>query len=150
VRIKPALFDKLSKTHAVTSLLGDNATLGGKDLYLEALAPESATYPRITMEVTQRDRVRHMTGSTGLVEGRVGIIVSATVSLGADAVADAIRLALDSYQGATIGSGDDTVTVSTIYVDTDFDNTLGPVDASGSAIYQRVMELVVWYRESTT
>lgn len=155
MRIKPALHDTLSKTHSVTSLLGTNETLGGKDLYQEALAPESATYPRITMEATQRDRVRHMQGPNGLVDGRVGLVISDKPLDGAyavtDAVADAIRLAIKGYKAVgTIGSGDNTVTVSDIYIDTDFDNTLFPIDKSGSPIFQRIMELVIWYREPLT
>jgi hypothetical protein len=150
MKIKKAIYTKLSQSHGVTSLLGTNSLTGDKDLYLESLAPESANYPRVTMQITGRERVRHMTGSTGLVDGRVGFVVSAQSVLDADAVADAIRIVLDSYQASTIGAGDDTVTVSTIYVDSDFDNTLMPTTGSGTPIYQRIMEYVVWYRESLT
>lgn len=151
MKLRKAMYGKLAATASITSLLGTNTLTGDRDLYLESNAPESATLPRITMQVTQRDRVRHMTSATGLVEGRVGLVISAAAPFAADAVAEAIRLAFnDQYTGGTIGSGDSAVTVSTIYVDNDFDNTLDPVDGDGSPIYQRIMELVVWYRESVT
>jgi len=152
VSVKRALYSELSRLYRVTSLLGTNAKLKSPDLYLESMAPESATYPRVTMQVTQRDRMRHMTGSIGLVDGRVGLTISATTSLGADKVAEVIRLVFENgvYHQTTLGHGEDIITVSDIYIDNDFDNTLAPIDGSGSAVYQRIQELVIWYRESLT
>lgn len=146
--VRIALYAHLMNTHTVRSRLGTNAVLSSPDLYMEEIAPASATLPRVTMGMIGCTRERHMRGVTTLAQATIGLVCAASNQVAVDELADAVRLALDGYRGPTLGFGSNTCTISGIRMTNDHDDVLAPIAADDQPLFQRVLIFDIWHRET--
>lgn len=124
---------------------GVSAIVSSRIYHLTADA--DASLPYLVVEITDEDGQPHLAGASGLVDATVAIECTASTAAGMDALAEAVREALDTASG-TLGTGDDATVVRNASLTARGDAYLEPRD--GSRGYKRVKRLVftVWYRES--
>jgi len=86
-------------------LAGDSAiaALVGARIY-PALLPQPPTFPALTYQVVSGFRHTQMDGPPGVNRARLQIDCWAATYIGAEALADAVRLALDGFKGMVGGS----------------------------------------------
>lgn len=137
--LRNAIKEELAADGGVSAIVADR-------IY-ELTAAADATEPYLIIEITDEEGQPHLRGGSGLVDATVGIECVATTATGMDALADAVREALDTKRD-TLGTGADATVVRNIALTARGDTVIEPRD--GSRGYKRVRRLVftVWYRES--
>lgn len=109
--IETALYDKVTATAAITSLIGSGASAR----FYPDLAPASPTRPYVTYRTISTTRSRHFGGvSNSQVDfARVQVDVWAATPGSRRDVADAIRAAFDGFSGSM---GDEALDVRRVEV----------------------------------
>lgn len=130
-----AIYAKLSGDSAVRALVGDR-------IY-PARTPQDTTLPKIVFTTITEGRAPTMAGSSGAVNPRIQIDCWADSNAGADALADAVRLALDGYRG-TVAS----VQIRSCFLDSKRDAIVEPRDGTEQRIFGRSMDFSIWHFET--
>lgn len=138
--IKAAIYDYLS-THA-TVIAQVSTRIYPDD------APTSAVRPYIVYERSAQIGVHSVNGSpastaTGLTRANVMIDAFADTSLKAEQVAEAVRDAIDGFQGTMSGVDVRHVTISNIR-----DSVENPEDGSEVFVHRVSLDLTIWYNRS--
>jgi hypothetical protein len=115
------------------------ATLVGDRIYPEHL-PQNPTCPAVTYFQVGGPRDHSLAGSSGLAVTRWQVDVWAPTYIEAKAVAEEVRLALDSYRTTTMR----------VFLDNEVDLPEPTQDTSASLLNVRhvALEFEVWYTES--
>ena len=128
---------------ALRSLLLADATafgLVGTRIYAVQL-PQDVTYPAITYTTISGYRPQHTRGSAGLSGPRIQLDFWALGYIQAHALAEAVRLVLQSFQGEAAG-----VTIQGIFFDSERD--MFDPDAGQDGAYRVSADYFVFYEET--
>lgn len=120
------------------------AALVSTRIYPDRL-PQNVTYPAITYEINFNASYEAMDGILGLAESFVEVVCWSATRLQATALAEAVRLALTSYQGTSAS-----VVVRRIHPNTGNVGREEPEDGSDSPIYFHERDFHAFYCEATS
>lgn len=112
--------------------------------------PAKPTYPLITYQLISRTRPYHLRGSGGHVRAHFQLNAWAETSREVETLADAIRLAINNIDHATLGHGEETIFTLEAFIDDESDDSSEPADASLVGRHRRAIDLVIRYEESAT
>ena len=107
-------------------------------------APTSAAFPYITYARISSTHEHHMTAAAGLSSQVIQFDVFASTIAEAEAAADALRAAMDGFQGGTMGS----TAVRHIELTNERDTFLPPADDSEVGVYNISVDFSIWAAES--
>lgn len=138
-----ALYEQLKAHAATTALVGT----GTSARIFPAIAPTSAAVPRITYHRIANSHVHHMGGASGLTATTMQIDCWDDDYLGANALGETVRDALDGYRG-TMGTGGQTSAVQATFLNGDRTDFFPPTDASQIGFHRVMMEFVFWHTET--
>lgn len=137
--IKAALFDYLDGISGITTAFGTPPRI------YPATAPKSATtFPYAVVNRITNEHQGDFSGASGLVMDTFQFDVFDNDSVGLEAAVEALRNALDNYNGGTWGS----VTVVSVFQRNAIDNPLLPKDAQEIIRFRTLMTFDIWYREA--
>ncbi|KKN27515.1 hypothetical protein LCGC14_0863990 [marine sediment metagenome] len=111
------------------------------------VAPQGTPFPYIVIQQISGRHVRHMTAASGLAGPVFQISCVADDPVGADDLSDAVREALDHFEG-TIGTPPNTATVQAAFVEGEAYTFDPPRDASDVGIHVVRTTLEVWHTET--
>lgn len=137
--IKTALASHL--THSVTV----SAQAEGR--VYSVLARSKAGMPRIVFTQISGDPARHLSAPSGLTRAMFQIDCWGSTVDEADDLAEAVRSALDQYQG-TLGNGKNTVSAATVFISGPRDDFAPPTDGGRVRKFRALLEAVIWYSET--
>jgi hypothetical protein len=103
--------------------------------------------PRIVFTQISGIPARHLSAVSGLKQTMFQIDCWGSTVEEADDLADAVRDALDQYQG-TLGHGKHTATGVTVFIDGPRDDFSPPSDGGRVAKFRALLEATIWYRET--
>lgn len=137
------LFDNMRQwllTQAtVVGAVGTAAGLGS--WVFSRVAPASAGFPRIVVEMPTRKYGRHMTGGDGTANARIVMRAQAQTLLEAETLGDALVDVLHGFRGSMSH-----IEVVSCFVDVDRDGHRFADEGGDVAIYERSLELNIWHR----
>jgi hypothetical protein len=108
--------------------------------------PESVTSrPSVTIQRISTVHQRALSGETGIATDRLQVDVWGSTSATTDAVAEAIRIAIDGQGPLTMG----TTAVVRPFDDGESSGYSQGIDASDQGEFRVTQEWIVWYAEST-
>lgn len=136
--IRDALRQELVDNAAVTALVGSRIRPG--------IARTADAMPFITYSKENNSHIRHQGASSGRAEARFLIECYDKTAKKADALADTVRLALDTFNG-TLGSGDNTALGVRIWLETDNEGFEEPDSGTEVKQFFVSMDFSVWYQE---
>lgn len=133
-------------------VLGDATIAGliGSRLYPNIL-PQNPTLPAMTFTWISGVRFHHLTAAEGLAGPRIQFDCWARTYLGAEALFEALRLALDGFQGM-IGGPPATQRIQGAFLDSDrdlYEESAEQGTGSGVGLYRRSADFLVYYEEGT-
>ena len=137
--MKTALFEYLNADNALTALVAD-------DIY-PIIAPQSAGFPRITIQRVSNTHERHLQGDSGLSRAMYQIDSWALNSPSAESVAESVRAALSGFISKLMGTSSPVAVDSIFLIDED-DTIEGPVDGSDAPVFRIRQDYTVNHRES--
>lgn len=110
-------------------------------------APQDATFPYVTFQlVSEADRLQSLAHAiSGLVAKRMQVDCFSETYAECKSLADAVRLALDRYNGT---SGGDTIQGS--HLESQFDDFEPVQGGAEKDVYRIIMDFVMWLQESTS
>jgi len=121
-------------------------------VYMVHVPTDITSFPRIVISAAGGGtNVRYMGGLSGLVEAHRVIDCQAHSedAAAAKALADVVRLLLDTFSG-TLGSGGITTTVSTIILQPEFDVYMPPTTGKSYGIHISRLMATIWHRQTTS
>lgn len=133
--ITKALRTRLLAVSGVTDLVGTR-------IYPQ-WTPQNATLPAVVYQFIYGDNVGHMGAPSGLASARIEYACFADLQTTAFTVAEAIRTALDGWNGTV-----DSVEVHEIRLDSRYDEVEAPGAATDQATYVHIIDFSVWYAET--
>lgn len=98
----------------------------------------------ISMQRTDGDPQRHLSGLAGLMRTRMQIDCVAGTASAAETVSNAAQALLDGFQGS-LGTGDYRMNVREIVLDLRRDLSEEPDDGSERPIHRRILVFVIWH-----
>ena len=134
--MKAELFAYLNADAPLTVLVGARI--------FPQIAPPSASFPRVTITRIVNGHERHMLASSGLSRATYQIDSWALNSPSVEAVAEALRNALDGFIGKLMGGID----IRSIFLVDENDNIEEPTDGSDNSIYRISQDYTINHRES--
>ncbi len=141
--------NRMSVTKALASHLLHSVGVSARteERVYNRIARGDAGMPRIVYTQISGNPTRHLRAPSGLKQAAFQIDCWGSTPDEADEVAEAVRDALDQYQG-TLGHGMNTVLGATVFIDgprADFTPS-----RSGKRVtkFRALLEAVVWYREA--
>ena len=132
---------------AIRAVLANDAgvsALVSTRIYPDRL-PQNVTYPAITYEMNFDSSFESMSGITGFAESFVEVVCWSTTRLQATATAEAVRLALTSYQGTSAS-----VVVRRIHPNIGGVAREEPDDGSDVPVYYHERDYHTFYCEATS
>jgi hypothetical protein len=111
------------------------------------LARSKAGMPRIVFTQIGGDPARHLSAVSGLKRAIFQIDCWGSTVDEADDLADAVRSALDQYQG-TLGHGKHTASNATVFINGPRDDFAPPTDGGRVKKFRALLEAVIWYSET--
>lgn len=135
------------------AFLLEDSTLAGlvsERIYPDVL-PQNPTLPAITFGWAGGMRFHHLTGASGLSGPRIQFDCWATTYLGAEAVYEALRLALDGFQG-DIGGSPPTQRIQGAFSASEWSGYEAGAEqgtGSGVGVYRHSADFMVYYEEGT-
>jgi hypothetical protein len=131
----------------VTYLLTKSAItdLVGTRIFVDKLPESITTRPSVTAQRISTVHQRHLGGESGIATDRIQVDVWGATSATTDAVAEAIRIAIDGQGPLTMG----TTAVVRPFDDGESSSYSTSVDASDQGEHRVTQEWIVWYAEST-
>lgn len=140
--IEQAVVDRLGGVTAVTDLLGTSPIR-----IHPANAAQKTVLPYVTYELLSTQREGILTGQTGLASTRIQLDVWGETALSCYNVAEQIRLALDAWLYATLGTTN-TKEVQSIRIDNETTDYENPIDGTSQGIYRRTLDFVIHFTET--
>lgn len=139
-------------TELRTFLLEDTTLAGlvGQRLYPNVL-PQAPTFPAMTFTWVSGTRFHHLGGSAGIAGPRVQFDCWAATYLEAEALFEALRLALDGFRGE-IGGSPPTRRIQGVVSAGDrdlYEEGAESGSGSGAGIYRRSADFMIYYEEGT-
>jgi hypothetical protein len=101
----------------------------------------------ITLDRVSTQRVHHMTAASGLASVLAQINCWAADDESAEDLADAVREAIDGYQG-TVTDGAFSVDVRYIFLEDQRDGDLAPAHGAETNTCRQILDARVWHRET--
>lgn len=123
------------------TLLSDNGTAEHCRIYPDQ-APQTAAFPRVTMQRISDVGVDHMGGANDLSHALYQVDVWAMSASDRKAVSNAIRLALHGAQGFTMGD----VAVRSVRLRGESDSVLDEEAGDDVPISRTRMDFSIWYQ----
>jgi diaminopimelate decarboxylase len=137
--IKAALVSHLKHSVGVSAHSGDQVYRG--------LAARTATGKYIVFRQLSGIPARHLSAVSGVKQTLFQIDCWADTEEDADDLADAVRDALDQYQG-TLGHGANTASRVTVFIDGPRDDFAPPDDGGRVKRFRALLEAAIWYDET--
>lgn len=137
--IKAALASHLKNSVAVSAHSGDDVYRG--------VASRKADGKYIVFHQISGVPARHLTAVSGLKQTMFQIDCWGETEEDADDLADAVRDALDQYQG-TLGHGANTATRATVFIDGPRDDFSPPKTGERVKQFRALLEATIWYDET--
>lgn len=134
--LKTALFDYLSNDAGVVAIVGDQVD-GVPGIYPMTAPASAGDPPWVTYQELSRISWNHMLAISGLVRSRLEVDAWATTPLVADALAEAVRLAMDGFRGLM---GDEELDVRSCFLEDAQDDYEPPQAAEGRVGLYRVRQ----------
>ncbi len=106
-------------------------------------APNSATFPFVTVTRVSSNHYHHTTDATGLVRDRIQLNAFASTAISLNNVCEALRNAMDTYRG-TMG----TSTVRNCTLEDESDDSTPPTDGSDELVYSTRQDYFLWRTEA--
>lgn len=133
-------------------LLADGTIAGliGTRLYPNLL-PQSPTFPAMTFGWVSGNRFHHLDGAAGIAGPRVQFDCWALTYLEAEALFEALRLALDGFRG-DIGGSPPTRRIQGIFSEGErdlYEDGAAIGSGSGAGLYRRSADFTIVYEEGT-
>ena len=138
--LKDAMIAELRADTGVAALVDERV--------FKKVAPQGKPLPYITVQRISNSHVHHLTAASGLADARVQVSCWDTSDSGAEALAEAVREALDGFTQDTLGSGDNTADVRRISLDNDRDHFVPSTVGSDIGTHGMILDFDVWYGES--
>jgi hypothetical protein len=102
--------------------------------------PQNAPLPAMTLALVDAQRIHSHNGASGLAETRVQISCWSDASdEEAEQIADRVRLVLDGYKGYW----------GNISIDNSYLDQHRTIYEDDAAVYQVILEILVWHHEAT-
>lgn len=136
--IATALYSRLSSDAGITAITSRIYPLAAK---------QGASVPYVVYSQTGNRHVHHFGGAAGLAAPRFQISCWDDDYIGARALAEQVRDAMDGYRG-TMGGGGNTANVRGCFLEFDIDVYEPPTDAQKFGMYGVHMEFEIWHVES--
>lgn len=111
------------------------------------VARPKAKMPRIVFTQISGVPARHLSAVSGLKQTLFQIECWGSTADEADELADAVRDALDQYQG-TLGNGKNTVSGATVFISGPRDDFSPPTDGGRVTKFRALLEATIWYSET--
>jgi hypothetical protein len=137
--IQEAIVGHLQSAAAVAAIVGTRVTWGAPDEDWESTA-------YITLSRIGHDHKRHMGGAVGLSRMAVQLDCWATTPSAATTLGEAVRLAMDNYQG-TMNTD---VDVHGALMQSEHDAMEESVEGTQPTIYRVIQEWDVWHEEAVS
>ena len=132
------------KSHLVHSVA---VSAHAEDRVYNSLARSKAGMPRIVFTQISGVPARHLLAVSGLKQTMFQIDCWGSTPDEADELADAVRDALDQYQG-TLGHGMYTASTVTVFIDGPRNEFRPPTDGGRVTKFRALLEATIWYRET--
>jgi hypothetical protein len=137
--IKAALASHLKHSVAVSAHSEERVYRG--------IARRGAETPLVVFHQLAGVPARHLTAVSGVKRAFFQIDCWGSTEEEADDLADAVRDALDQYQG-TLGHGKYTATRATVFIDGPRDDFVPPADGGRVDKFRALLEATIWYDET--
>jgi hypothetical protein len=139
----------MSLKAALASHLKHSVTVSehSDDRVYRGVARRDAPMPYIVFHQISGVPARHLTAVSGLKQTLFQIDCWGTTEEEADDLANAVRNALDQYQG-TLGHGKHTATDATVFIAGPRDDNVPPTHGGRVDKYRALLEATIWYRET--
>lgn len=149
--LKDALWQHLLDDVRVVAACGTNVTLDppSPDIYRESIAPTSAGFPRITLQVISGEDVNHMLAASGRIRVLIQVNVWAENDVDVETLQDAVRSSLHGFPRGTMGSGSNTIEVQSCFLQSHpIEQYEPPTAKNQTGVFERVMEFQIWHTAS--
>lgn len=133
--LESEVYSYLSSQTAITNIVGTR-------IY-PLVMPESGTYPALVYSLVPSSYQHRLSGSNGIAEARFQFDALTTSLSESDALIEAVRQALQGYQGTL----DQDECISSV-LNTVQDLTQTPVDGSDNRIYRKMADFTLRIRVS--
>ena len=133
--IKQAIHARLVAHALITALVGGR-------IY-HNMAPGNAASPYLVYSKVSSNSEQHQGGASGLAESRFQIDSYSTDADEVDALATAVRMAMDGYRGTT-----NSTFINKITLDSEIDGIEGPSVGRQNSIARTTQDYMVWHDES--
>lgn len=134
--LEAAMINYLCNDPCVSSLVGCR-------FYPHQQARQNAVFPLVTYYRAGTFHEQGISGSLGFAHADIALDIWSTVYLDVCRVAEAIRRAIQAYQGCWGRYG-----ILDVVLEDDSDNVEAPADGSGTWFYSRSLDYRVMYQES--
>ncbi len=114
-------------------------------IFVDKLPESITTRPSVTVQRISSVHMRDLSGETGIATDRIQLDVWGTTSATTDAVADAVRIAIDGQGPLTMG----TTAVIRPFDDGESSSYSTSIDGSDQGEFRVTQEWIIWYAEST-
>ena len=138
--IRKALWYHLTQDSAISALVSTRV--------YHQFAPSGTALPYVTYQRISHDHMRHLTAGSSHAVARYQVDGWAKDTQGADALAEAIREALDNYRGNMGESGDTVAAVS--FLESDRDDMVGPSDDAQPKTFRVSLDFSIAHAETET
>ena len=140
--LQTAFCNYLGQQSTITDLLTNN---GASDIFWVTV-PEGKALPVIVVQKISVQAEHVQGGATTLADARLQVKCMSDNPGEAAAIADAVRLKCDGFQGTTIGPVGGTVAIVKMKLDDAGDGYDSPHDGSDVGTPDVTMDFQVWYR----
>ncbi len=127
--------------------VGVSVIVGTKVFHINA--PPGTALPYITFQQIGGEHKHHTTGISGLTRGSWQVSCFEDNPIDGDALSDAVRLAMDKFNG-TMGTAGNATTVRDVVLTGDLDVVSPPFAANEAVIVNRAMDFDIWVAEATS
>lgn len=140
----------MSVRAALHQTLLNDAVVGGlvATRIAPAISPQADILPRVTYQKISNRHLRYMTNAAGLARGSWQIGCYADTYEGADALFEAVRIALDHFFEGPLGEPANQHAVDSIFLENDTEEFTPDDDGSDEGIYSVLMDFTIWAREA--
>lgn len=139
--VETAIFQHATGDTGITDLIGTSP----KRMYPYLAPQDDLVLPYIVYSYISGNRVRDLSGPTGVATDRYQIDYIASTPLGAEALADEFRERFDSFAG---DMGTVALDVRRAFLDDVSGGVIEAAEDSQEGFYRRTQELTVWHAES--
>lgn len=138
--LKDALVVELRANAGVAAIVATRVFRG--------IAPQGQALPYLTLQLISNDHQDHMTAASGLADARIQVSSWDKTEHGAEALANAVREALDGFTQATLGGSGYTADVRRISLEGEAENYVAPMAGDDVGVFGVMQDYGIWYGET--